>query len=184
MGKGCFEWVNTAWLGSNNWEQDIVGQQWKYVHVSAHGVDRIPFKDSTQVLGAGWGCSWSFGVVGACPQIPTGRQYRNMAHCCFSTAVMWLLRRAASPVRLFQVLWNMYIQSLSVQISMWWRRAASPLVCSEHGNYWWLLEGENPNLSNLLEMSSFVSSSWVISVISTLQRRDSIECLHFLAMVF
>lgn len=31
----------------------MVGQQWKYVHVSAHGVDRNPFKDSTQVLVAG-----------------------------------------------------------------------------------------------------------------------------------
>lgn len=116
----------------------MVGQQWKYVHVSAHGVDRNPFKDSTQVLGAGWGCSWSFRVVGACPQIPAGRQYRNTASCCSNTAVLWLLRRAAPPVRLllFQVLWNMYIQSMSIQIQgVWWRRAESPPACSVHKIY-------------------------------------------------
>lgn len=171
------------WFGAYNWEQDILKQQWKYVHVSAHGVDRKPFKESTQVPGAGWGCSWSFGVVGACPQIPTGRQYGNTACYCSGPAVMWLLRRAAPPIRLFQfrVLWNTYIQSMSVQIWSIWRWAASPPACSVYGNYEWLLEGENPNHSNLPEMSSFL---WVISVILALQRRDSIECLHFLAMVF
>lgn len=90
------------WVVRNNQEQNIIGRWWKYVHASglAHRMDRNPFKVGTRVPGAGWGCSWSFGLVWARLQNQTRVQDANTTGRCWSTAVMWLLGRAEPPVKL------------------------------------------------------------------------------------